>query len=186
MGLVMNYTSNINFGNVHNDIRVWGNFDEDTAEQMYWRYRNKHSVDTYADLAGLPAGDRLEGDIAHVADEDQAYAWVNDIWTELNFRVIPDFCIDKIGIKTLTINDEKIFNTQQAQLRAEFELWNYSNFAETINFSCVPVYYLDVNQLVRIQEDSIGVDGLYRIESLSIPLNFDGLMSITATKMYYN
>lgn len=185
MGLVMNYSSNVKFSNVHNDIVVWGHYDDDTAEQIYWRYRNRHVVDSADQIGSLPTEGRLEGDIVSIANENRAFAWINENWTEIEFKVVSDFCIDEIGTKTMTISEEKIFNIEQAQLRAEYELWNYSNFAETINLSCVPIYYLDVNQLIKVKEDSIGVDGVYRIDSISIPLTHDGLMNITATKMYY-
>jgi len=46
----------------------------------------------------------------------------------------------------------------------------------------VPIYYLDVNTRIFVFDEKSGINGEYIIEKLSIPLTYNGTMSITAHK----
>jgi hypothetical protein len=50
----------------------------------------------------------------------------------------------------------------------------------TIN--TIPIYYLEPNNRIHLVDKDAGLEGYYNISKLSIPLNYDGIMSITATK----
>lgn len=56
------------------------------------------------------------------------------------------------------------------------ELNNFTSFARSVNLSTVPIYNLDVNRKVRIATDE--VRGQFIIDRLTIPLNYNGMMSI--------
>lgn len=62
------------------------------------------------------------------------------------------------------------------------QLYNYSYCVESISFNAVPVYYLEPNARIFIQDNNTGVNGEYIISKLTIPLQYNGLMSVTATK----
>lgn len=94
------------------------------------------------------------------------------------------FSIQAITQRNLAIKDTNIFTIAQAQSRADYELWNHSNLAETITITCVPIFMLDVNQLIYVRDDRIGVDGKYCITQISLPLKYNGSMSISAYKVY--
>ena len=56
-------------------------------------------------------------------------------------------------------------------------------FQESITFSSIPVYYLEPNTRIQVQDNSTGIDGEYLIKSLSISLAYNGMMSINATRV---
>ena len=54
-------------------------------------------------------------------------------------------------------------------------------YQETITLNTIPIYYLEPNTRITVQDDSTGINGDYLVKSFSIPFAHDGLMSITAT-----
>lgn len=54
---------------------------------------------------------------------------------------------------------------------------------EGINFSCVPLYHLEPNTLIYINSEDIKVNGDYYITSFTLPLTYNGTMSISASKV---
>lgn len=62
-------------------------------------------------------------------------------------------------------------------------LYQYTNYNETISLSTLPVYYLDTNVRITVKDIKTGVNGDYMVNSISIPLDTNSLMSISATKV---
>lgn len=56
-------------------------------------------------------------------------------------------------------------------------------FQEAISFSSIPIYYLEPNTRIQVQDNSTGIDGEYLIKSLSIPLTYNGMMNVNATRV---
>lgn len=183
MDLSIDYVNEINMGNVKNSLHVWGNTSESTGIQTYWVYRNRWSRKNYSNLSELT--DKQKGDICFLTEVNQSYVYDGTVWNLLEFNVIPMFNIESIGEKIWTYSDTKIFNEMQAKMRCEYELQQTSNFAEKINFSCVPIYLLDVNSKIKIKDTDTGIDGIYLITSISHSLSVDGTDSIQARKLYY-
>lgn len=183
MDLAIDYKNEIKMSNIKNSIHVWGSFDNDNGIQTYWVYRNRWCRQYKSDLNNLT--DKQKGDICHINEDNNSYMWNGNNWQLLDFKVVPIFNIENIGEKIWSHNDDKIFTEQQAKLRCEYELNNYSNFAETISFSTVPIYLLKPNQKIKIQDKDTGINGYYLVESVSVPLDINNNMSITARKLYY-
>ena len=55
-------------------------------------------------------------------------------------------------------------------------------YNETINISTIPVYYLEPNTRIKVYDEMTGIDGDYIIDSISLSLAHDGLMTITGTR----
>lgn len=53
--------------------------------------------------------------------------------------------------------------------------------AETISFSMIPDYSLDVNTRAKIKNEDLDIDGEYVINKLTIPLNYNGVVSVQAS-----
>lgn len=94
------------------------------------------------------------------------------------------FNVNKIGTIPFALVDEKIFNTEQAEQRARYEYWKHNNFNEKVTVNLVPLYFLDVNTLIEFNEPDINLNGKFLIDSISLPLSHDGLMSLSAHKVY--
>ena len=52
---------------------------------------------------------------------------------------------------------------------------------ESISFSMIPDYSLDVNTRARIKNEDLDIDGEYVINKLTIPLNYNGVISVQAS-----
>lgn len=62
-------------------------------------------------------------------------------------------------------------------------LYQYTNLAENITITAVPIYYLEPNNIIEIHNDEINVHGSYVINKLTVPLNYNGSLSISASKI---
>lgn len=54
---------------------------------------------------------------------------------------------------------------------------------ESISLSTIPIYYLQPNTRIGVHDDSTNISGEYIIKSFSIPLAYDGMMSISANRV---
>jgi hypothetical protein len=130
-----------------------------------------------------------EPDFQNVKNHIQIWGTLHDDGTQIKYTIENNdanspFNIDKIGRRDLTIIDENIYTNEQAQARAEYELKKHSNLNEKINISCLPIYYLDVNNAVYFNNSEVGISGKYLITNISLPLKYDGIMSFDAYKIY--
>lgn len=94
------------------------------------------------------------------------------------------FSIDKLGEIPKTIVDDKIFTEDQAEQRARYEFYKHNNLCEQVNILMLPLYFLDVNRLIEFNRPEIKLVGRHLIDSISIPLEVDGEMSLTAHRVY--
>lgn len=60
---------------------------------------------------------------------------------------------------------------------------NYVYATESVNVTAVPVYHLQPNTRVHIYDPDSKINGDYIVSRISIPLTYNGTMSITATKV---
>lgn len=185
-GLSLNYTTKMEFTNVRNSVYVWGMQLESGAnigKKIQYVFRNRWAREKFSELSSI-SEDKISGDICHIAENNQSYVWLNGDWELLDFKVVPVFNIESIGEKISVFNDDNIFTDEQARLRAEYELRQFSNFAETANFDTVPLYNLTVNDKINIDIDDV-IQGDYLIQEIQVPLDISSAMSITASKIYY-
>ena len=61
-------------------------------------------------------------------------------------------------------------------------LYQHSYCVASATINTIPIYYLEPNNRIHIVDKDAGLEGYYNISKLSIPLKYDGIMSITATK----
>lgn len=179
--LTINSQPKIDFKHTKNSIYIWGR-QLDNGTQVKWCYRNRWARNNYSDLDSL--ADKQNGDICHVISEDNSYVWNGSVWELLDFKVMSNFNMEQIGEKIYSISDDKIFDENQAKLKAEYELEQRSSFSETNSFSCVPLYYLKPNNKIYVNIDG-EISGDYLIDSISIPLDISSPMNITTHKLYY-
>lgn len=62
-------------------------------------------------------------------------------------------------------------------------LYNHSYCAESINISSIPIYFLEPNTCIYISDSDTGIQGEYSVSRISIPLSYNGTMSVVATKL---
>lgn len=61
-------------------------------------------------------------------------------------------------------------------------IYQYTSYNESITLQCLPIYYLDVNQRITVNDSRSNIYGDYMINSISIPLNISSMMTISATR----
>jgi hypothetical protein len=61
-------------------------------------------------------------------------------------------------------------------------LYNHSYCIESVSITSIPIYYLDTNIRIYINDVDAGIEGEYIVSKISMPLTYNGTMNITATK----
>lgn len=61
-------------------------------------------------------------------------------------------------------------------------LYQYTSYNESISLQCIPIYYLDVNTRIGVNDPESNIYGDYMIGTISIPLDIGSTMTISATK----
>ena len=61
-------------------------------------------------------------------------------------------------------------------------LYEYAYCIENISITALPIYYLEPNTRIYVQDKTTNIEGEYLVSKMTIPLTYNGTMSITATK----
>lgn len=61
-------------------------------------------------------------------------------------------------------------------------LYTNTTYNESISIQCLPIYYLDVNRRITVRDKQSGIDGDYVINSISLPIGGENVMSISASR----
>ena len=62
-------------------------------------------------------------------------------------------------------------------------LYIHTSYSEVVNINALPLYFLEANNKVFMQDEKSDVAGDYFINSINIPLNTEGLMSLNAIRV---
>lgn len=136
----------------------------------------------------------LIGDRPKVVNDDNA--------TSIYFKEVPQiiytsnnekYQIPFTGYKIL--NFGKNLNNYFSNVRSQYKsvkdvidenLYTYGYCAEEVSIQLTPVYYLEPNQVIYLNDKESGINGNYLINKISIPLGHSGNMTITASKIPSN
>lgn len=75
---------------------------------------------------------------------------------------------------------------KSAQEELENMLYKYSYSIESANITVLPVYHLEPNTRILIKDQNSKINGEYVVSRITIPLAYNGTMSLTATKVISN
>lgn len=62
-------------------------------------------------------------------------------------------------------------------------LYQHTSYNENISLSVIPIYHLEPNRRITVNDPDIGICGDYLIKSISLPLSYNGTSNISATKI---
>ena len=79
---------------------------------------------------------------------------------------------------------DNIYSDDLAQQRANYELWKRTRLEDTITLTCVPIPWLDVNQLVEYTSHESGETHQYIIKSITTDYNETGTQTIVMSRYY--
>lgn len=71
---------------------------------------------------------------------------------------------------------------KSAKDRLDELIYQYGYCTESVNLSTIPIYYLEPNIRIHIRDEKVNIDGDYVVTKMTIPLAYNGTMSMTATK----
>lgn len=61
-------------------------------------------------------------------------------------------------------------------------LYQFSYVPEQLSITALPIYYLEPNTRIYVHDEETAIDGEYIINKITLPLTYNGTMSITANK----
>lgn len=71
---------------------------------------------------------------------------------------------------------------KSAQDKLDELLYSNTYCIESVTIQAVPIYYLQPNTRIFVRDDNTKINGEYIVSKISLPLGYNGVMSITATK----
>ena len=75
---------------------------------------------------------------------------------------------------------------KSAKDRLDELIYQHGYCIESATITTIPIYYLQPNTRIHISDQKTNLDGDYIISKMTIPLAYNGTMSITATKAAEN
>ena len=95
-------------------------------------------------------------------------------WNNQNIR-----CISASPLRSWIIGGG-YFNS--AYVLLQDLLYQMTDFNETISISSIPIYYLEPNTRITVNDRISGINGYYMIKSFSVPLDGKGSMTLSCIK----
>lgn len=180
---------------------IWGNSNSNASPDFYEEVkRNPSNIDYFLDF--IDSGAAIDefsiqniGRRTKVVTDDK----VNCIFAP----DIPDWIIINNKDPLATEKEEEAASRGQQFSRVDEEIYNalsaggnansaydyvrsllyqYTSYNESINIQCIPIYYLDVNTRIGVQDAESNIYGDYIINRISLPLDLSGTMTISATR----
>ena len=99
--------------------------------------------------------------------------------------------LSQSGYKYIQVNDMENMFTISAQGKSAKDkldelIYQHGYCVENATITTIPIYYLQPNTRIHISDQETNLDGDYIISKMTIPLAYNGTMSITATKAAEN
>lgn len=130
------------------------------------------------------------------------------IWTEKGVNClfetpIPDVILIEAGTATTTVERDEAAAKGQSYYQVPSSIYNalagggyqnsafnairdvlyqYTNYNESITLTALPIYYLEPNTCITVEDEKSSIHGDYMIKTISRPFDCNGTMQITATK----
>ena len=119
--------------------------------------------------------------------------------TSIYFKQVPNFIfaadtvsaqqrLDKTGYNFINLPKdlEQLFSISYRGKSAKDEidnlLYQHSYCTENISITSVPIYYLQPNTRIFVEDNETNINGEYIMTKFTVPLQYNGTMSITANK----
>ena len=93
----------------------------------------------------------------------------------LNYLIIPEEVYSQLSSATTSTNS--------AYYEARNLMMEHSGFNENITLQCLPMYFIEPNTRITVNDEASEIEGDYIINSISLPLTAGGTMNINASKI---
>lgn len=167
-------------------LNFWIDF-LDSVKDGYGSELDSYSIPTIGDRSKVINDDKVTSiyfrDIPNLIFTTYSQLEVKDLKdkTGYQFMFLPQNIIDPSG--SAEFNYFTI-STQGKSAKEELDslLYTYSYCIDSVNISTIPIYYLEPNTRIAVRDDNSKINGEYLINRISIPLTYNGTMTITASK----
>ena len=174
------------------------------VDLLYWNKNVKENPDQlnfWLDFLDVNTGNEKECELSEYAistigDRPKV---VNDSNVKsIYYRNVPNLIFttdiynefkEKSGYVFMQINEDislNYFNIsaqgKSAKDALDELLYQHSYCTNSINITAIPVYYLQPNTMIYVRDDQSKINGEYVVNRISLPLTYNGQMSISATK----
>ena len=171
--------------------------DEEAGSKQYWNknvYERPEALNFWFDFLDT------EGELSqfNVKAIGHRIKTINDTNIKaIYFKDTPDVLFKEPETENSAPNDtkkryiqvpqiEQMFSISaqgaSAQARLQELIYQHGYCSESITINCIPIYYLQPNTKINIFDEETNISGDYIINKMTIPLTYNGTMSITATK----
>ena len=76
------------------------------------------------------------------------------------------------------------YSIDRCRERADGEAYLHQQATDTVQINCVPIYSLDVNEVIDLEDEQSGIQGKYVINNISCGLGASDTMTITANRLW--
>ena len=166
-----------------------------TGENQYWNknvFENPENLNFWFDFLDAE-GELSQFSVKAIGHRAKS---VNDSTiTAIYFRETPEVIFQKAGeelpaigaYKSIQVPDvDKMFSIsaqgKSAKDKLDELLYQHGYCNESVSITTVPIFYLQPNTRIHIQDEKTNLNGDYIIGRISFSLAYNGTMSITATK----
>ena len=98
----------------------------------------------------------------------------------------PQYIKDYIGQEEILTNYSISGSTNDAYTRARELLYTHTQWGNAISIAGIPIYYLEPNHRITVNDNVSGIHGDYLINSISLPLDISGTMTLSCSKVLEN
>lgn len=94
--------------------------------------------------------------------------------------------LNKKGQKFITVSNRQVYTYagigKDAFSVIREMIMSHTNYSESINITSLPLYYLEPNVRIEVEDKRSNIYGDYIVKSISLPLSHEGTMSINAVR----
>ena len=167
------------------------------GDRKYWNrdvFESPETINFWFDFLDTP-GELQQFNVKTVGSRSKA---INDSTVKsIYFRETPSVIFTNniseedwlTGYKYIQVpeaNMESMFTIsaqgKSAKNRLDELIYQHGYCIESATINAIPVYYLEPNTRIYLHDEETNLDGDYIISKITLPLSYDGTMSITATK----
>ena len=174
--------------------------DEQNDEHPYWCkdvYENPEALNFWFDFMDT-SGQLAKFSVKNIGSRTKP---INDTAIKsIYFRRVPSVIfvesiteeMNDSGYRYIQIgaNNESMFSIsgqgKSAKDKLDELLYQHSYCIESSTITVIPIYYLQPNTRVYLHDEETKLDGDYIVSKITIPLAYNGTMSLTATKAAEN
>ena len=167
-----------------------------TNAKKYWNravYESPETINFWFDFLDSERGDLAQFSVKAVGSRSKS---INDTNVKsIYFRETPSVIFtdnfnseDQIpSYRYIQVPDYDIMFSISAQgksakSRLDELIYQHGYCIESATINAIPVYYLEPNTRIRLYDKDTRLDGEYVVSKITLPLAYNGIMNITATK----